>query len=136
MFGSKASKTISSNTPAYPTPRHLIVALIGELLKPNNRKWLHVDDNKSKGWAEVALDEDDFLINISFPFKDNFEKVFLDHAIQVPESWKLDYFKKNKAVTFRTTRNEIDSVSTFIDTIFKQLYNCNAAYILSGNLQG
>jgi hypothetical protein len=135
MFGGKASKTINSNTSAYPTPKHLIIGLIGELLMPNNWKWLHVDDNKSKGWAEVALDGDDFLINLSFPYKDNFEKVFVDRGIRVPESWKLDYFKKNKAVTFRTKSNEIDSVSIFIDTIFKQLYNCDADYILSGNLQ-
>ena len=132
--GAKKSKKIQSGVPDWPTAKQLFVAMLIELLESGTWTWAHFEDNQSKNWVEVALDTDDLLINFRFPFRDTLAAVFSERRIKVPECWKIEYFKKKKAATFRVSGSDVDTIASFLDVVFRKLYECPDNYSVSGSL--
>jgi len=133
--GSKSSKKIQSGTPEHPTPKDLFASMIAELLESGTWSWVHFEDNRSRGWIEVALDANDVLVNFGFPFKNAIEAIFSERRIKIPKSWRIDYFKKEKAATFRLNKSETNIVVFFLDVVFRKLYECPSNYSVGGNFQ-
>lgn len=130
--GSNSSRKKQSGTTEYPTAKQLFSYMVSELLETDIWSWLHFEARQSKGWAEIALDSDDLLVNFLFPFRDSLENVFSNKEVEIPESWALDYFKKKKAATFRVNKVQADGVINFLDNLFIKVYECPIDYVVTG----
>ena len=78
MFSGEAvnSKPIKNHTDLYPTASDVFKHLIDQLIALSSDGWIHFYGLKKDAWVEVANDRDYLLLNLSYPFKKDIDRVF------------------------------------------------------------
>jgi hypothetical protein len=141
MF-SNASKTARSGTPEYPTPRVLVERMVAELVASERWGWVTFDTKPMKHFVEVAYNGDDELvINVAYRFSEDYQSLFAQRNLAVPDGWRVSKFKSKGwllAGTFLLTTGvrDVDRIAEFIDRLFLVFYGEPHDYQLSGVFLG
>src|SRR5450432_3493107 len=89
----QCSKTFQSGTKEYPTAHAMVERMVGDLV--GAREWSWVTFESGDSFVEVALEgPSDVLINVAYPFSDEYEIRFARHKLSIPAGWDVTLFKK------------------------------------------
>jgi hypothetical protein len=135
------SKTFRSGTSEYPTARVLVERMVAELVSSQKWSWVTFETKSMKYFIEVALEgESKLIINVAYGFSEDYQSLFANQGVTIPEGWKVSKFKKkgwlgSGTMLLTTGIRDIDRVAEFIDRLFPVLYGEPQNYELRGVYQ-
>src|SRR5665213_1916110 len=140
-MAAKYSKTVRSGTPEYPAPRLLVERMVAELVSARQWGWVTFETKPMKHFVEVALEGDtDLVINAAYGFSEDYQTLFAQQKITIPDGWLVSKFKKKGwlgagTMLLMTGIRDVDRIAEFVDRLFPALYGEQPSYQLSGIFQ-
>ena len=125
-------RRIRSGSSKYPTPKDVYDTLISDLVELSESDKLYFRTRDYKKWVEVCFNRGDILVTIAFLYNDTLENIFTERGVVIPERWGIKQFKRKKKVVFRLASTQRDTISQFLDIVFKNLYENSEDYIVFG----
>ena len=141
MFSGEAvnSKPIKNHTDLYPTASDVFKHLIDQLIALSSDGWIHFYGLKKDAWVEVANDRDYLLLNLSYPFKKDIDRVFQEAGVFVPGIWDLKRCSPRRlgglvggSAVYSIPQNQSSELIAFIDNLFVKFYACGQDYPVTG----
>ncbi|MBC7783257.1 MAG: hypothetical protein H7144_05405 [Burkholderiales bacterium] len=133
-------KTFQSGTIECPIPHAMVERMVGELVR--EREWSWVTFESGRGFVEVALKgSSDVVINIAYPFKDEYQARFARDNLSIPAGLEVMRFKTKGwffagFLELKADATEVQRVAEFVSRVFPALYGLPPNYRLSGTYQG
>ncbi len=138
FLGKILPRRLHSGSEKFPDPLHVFQSLISDIvnldLGPGDKAFFRCKCSGCKGWAEVRPWYGLLLVTISFPFKESPDKILNEKELTLSKQWGVHSFKKGKQASFVVGTSDIDTISPFLDKVFRILYDCPQDYRLFGKL--
>jgi hypothetical protein len=135
-------KSWKSNSREYRTPVELVKAALDRLVTSRSILWVTFELKPLKEFAEVAIEGDEFLINIAFPYKEDFRVMFERCGLELPEGWQVKEFEARGnglfsagSLILTTSKEDRARLAQFVHELFLKLYRTPADYQLKAVFQ-
>ncbi len=118
----------------------LVEEFLKELIESSRWQWATFETPDKRFFIEVAPEQDNFVLNIAFPFYEDYQVKFDKCGILIRETWAVTGFKP-KGILFAgfleltVDRKESEHLGAFIVQLFVGLYDLNEDCEIVGRLQ-
>lgn len=128
---------LQSGSVEHPTPRSLIQHMVAQLVASQHWSWVTFETKPMKHFVEVAHEGVELIMNVAYPFKEEYKALFAEQGVTIPENWRVSEFKKKDWITagtmlLVTNINDQEQVAEFVDRLFPALYGEDVSYKLAG----
>lgn len=140
------TKLYKSGTEKYPSPRHLALSMMEEMI--GKKRWSQVtfrlpnsEESDNAAFIEVSDQDGSLKINVAYTSAENYQQYFERCGFELPAEWRVQQFEPNRgfmrdgSMLLSAPRFNPARVADFISDAFPKIYGSGNDFVLEGYFQ-